>query len=69
MRTIEISDYDFDVLSQWASVSRTITQAMHLLEEAQGLDTEDVIHCVAELGQLRQPLDNVNAAAKREIKR
>ena len=66
---IDISDSAYAVLSRWASVSRTISEAIRLLEDYE-LATNDPMIIdeiqanVGELSELRPALDDANRAAK-----
>jgi len=57
---IEIYKEHFDVLSKWASVGRTINNAINLL-----INIDDTDYgTVDELEALRQPLDHINSVCK-----
>jgi hypothetical protein len=69
-RQITISDADFQLLASWASVCRTLTESIRLLERctenhpAEHENVDTVGENIEELVTLRQALDNVNAACK-----
>lgn len=69
--SIEISEKSFKVLSHWASVSRTLTESMRLLENYQNIHhllndnlTDTIMDNIEELKDLIYPLDECNYAAK-----
>ena len=66
---VSISDNYVERLSKWASVQRTITRAMELLDhpESEPPDYEDVMHCVAELRDIGPAIDHLHQMARNQI--
>ena len=75
MPFIEIREEDYDVLKRWASVSRTLTESIRLLDilRANRAAEDDLQIYVnsnqEELHDLLRALDNVNAACKEHFHR
>jgi hypothetical protein len=66
---IAIPKKSYEFLSQWASVSRTLTRAKEHLEELATMDLnegflEETNHNLEELLSLIRPLDDVNNSCK-----
>lgn len=66
MKTIEISEAAFKILSRWASVGRTIDAAVSCLID---LNTEQSQWTAEELTKLKQSLDEINATCKNEMRK
>jgi hypothetical protein len=72
--TLEISQKDFEILSRWASVNRTINESIRLLENYNhslptvdknvGAEIDDISNNIGELQSLRPVFDNLNTKAK-----
>jgi hypothetical protein len=65
--TITIPRIYFERLSTWASVGRTIDEAVRLLDQAEVVDDDPHLYCIRELLALKQALDACNAAAKHKL--
>lgn len=65
---IEITEKSFKVLYKWASVSRTITESIRLLEDLCPLGSsqliDEIMSNINELEDLKYALDDCNSACK-----
>jgi hypothetical protein len=64
--TIDIEVRDAQVLSKWASVSRTINLAIQLLERPDP-DPDDATHCILALKAIEPALNRLHQLAREEI--
>ena len=64
---IDIPDMDLRTLARWASVSRTMKEAIRLIENNTIDDTERAIMCQEEMEQLEPVLDRLHRVVRNEL--
>lgn len=69
---IDIDEMDIPILKRWASICRTLTESIRLLEDHTETDEggqidDQVLFNIAELESIRHPMDRLHKAIQKKL--